>query len=71
MVEVVILWRKGEETGLTFFDIYGVSLKAVDEERNEELKSMVQSAGRVNRTNNNSLVNEVKEAILDYIINKY
>ncbi|HNX28741.1 MAG TPA: PIN domain-containing protein [Syntrophomonadaceae bacterium] len=55
----------------TFLDIYGASAKAVEEVRNEELRSMVQRAGRVNRASNNSLFYVVKEAVLDFIVNKY
>lgn len=56
----------------TFLDIYGASPKAVEEVRNEELKNIVvQFTGKVNRENNIFLINEVKEAVLKFIINEY
>lgn len=58
----------------TFLDVYGASPKAVEEVRKEEIKSLIQSAGRVNRVNrvnHYALFNEVKEAVLDFINNKY
>lgn len=55
----------------TFLDIFGASPKAVEEVRNEELKSMVQRAGRVNRVNHSPLVNKLKEAVLEFITTKY